>query len=141
MPGAVWIPLDDVDEENGTLSILPDWHTKGKLPRLIDKGDKPLFKEEIAAKVLPEDIDQRTVTYRLKAGQMATHHTMLPHCSTPNRSDRWRRHIGIRYVAADGQLGEKVYKDFRTLKPFNREFFLVRGKDVQGYGLKHSPFE
>ena len=142
MPGAVWIPLDDVDEENGTMSILPDWHTKGQLPRLIvEDGDKPLFREEIDPKDLPDDADQRKVTYRLEAGQMATHHTMLPHCSTPNRSDRWRRIISMRYVAADAQLGEKVYKDFRTLEPFDRAFFLVRGEDIKGYGLKRSPFD
>ena len=71
---------------------------------------------------------------------MATHDTMLPHSSTPNRSDRWRRHIGFRYMAADGQLADKSYRNFRTLEPFPREFFLVRGEDVKGYGLKRSPF-
>lgn len=138
LPGSVWIPLDDTDTENGTLSILPRWHTRGHLPRKQTTAE--FFTQEIDPEALPENIDQLKVTYNLKAGQMATHDTLLPHSSTPNRSDRWRRHIGFRYMAADGQLGDKSYRNFRTLEPFPREFFLVRGEDVKGYGLKRSPF-
>ena len=53
LAGAVWITLDDVDEENGTMSILPGLHTRGELPRLADRtdgdesGHDRLFKQEI----------------------------------------------------------------------------------------------
>lgn len=144
LAGAVWIPLDDVDEQNGTMSILSGLHGRGELPRLIDKpnadrlGHKNLFKQEIDPDALP---DGAKVTYRLKAGQMGTHHTMLPHCSTPNSSERWRRVLGIRYMSAEGTLGDKTYEAYRTRKPFQRTFYLVRGEDVKGYGLPHSPFD
>eukprot|EP00052_Salpingoeca_macrocollata_P016191 m.129818 g.129818 ORF g.129818 m.129818 type:complete len:117 (-) comp19958_c0_seq10:41-391(-) len=26
-----WIPLDDVDEQNGTLSVRPSWHKRGRM--------------------------------------------------------------------------------------------------------------
>jgi hypothetical protein len=140
LPGSIWIAVDDVDESNGTMSIIPDWHTKGTLPRK-ETGSDNVFTEEIDPSALPDNVDGIKVTYRLKAGQMATHHTMLPHASTPNTSERWRQIITARYVAADAELGEKTYFCPVTREPFQREFFLVRGKDVNGHGLRSSPFE
>ena len=140
LAGGIWIPLDEVDEDNGTMSILPGWHTKGVLPRYTDP-DKDFFADEIDPKVLPTNCDQIKVTYNLKAGQMATHDTMLPHYSTPNRSDRWRRIMGFRYMAADGELGDKIYTSYRDGSSFPRRFFLVRGEDVKSHGLPRSPFD
>lgn len=138
--GGVWIALDDVDEENGTMSVLPEWHMKGVLPRGKDE-DNDLFNEEIEPSALPENIEELKVSYTLKAGQMATHNVMLPHGSSPNLSDRWRRNIGLRYIAADAVLGDKEYTSFKDGTPYPREFFLVRGEDVNGHGLRRSPFE
>ncbi len=137
--GGVWIPLDDVDEENGTMSILPYWHNKGVLPRTVDT-ENGFFNQEIEPSALPDNLDELTVPYTLKAGQMATHNVMLPHGSSPNESDRWRRNIGLRYVAADAVLGEKTYTSHKDGTPYQREFFLVRGEDVNGHGLRRSPF-
>ncbi len=88
----------------------------------------------------PENIDDIKVTYRLKSGQMATHHTMLPHSSTTNRSERWRRVIVLRYIAADAQIGEKTYVCPITREPFDREAFLVRGRDLNDQGRRQTPF-
>ena len=139
MAGGIWIAIDDVDEGNGTMSVLPGWHKKGTLPRLVRDGDG--FNEEIDPAALPDDVDEIKATYRLKSGQMATHDTMIPHSSTPNTSDRWRRVIVLRYIAADGELNAETLSDYRTLVPFEREFFLVRGEDVNRCGLRRSPFD
>jgi len=139
LSGGVWIPLDDVDEGNGTMSVLPGWHTRGALPTNARPGE--IFDHEIDPEIVPDDVDERKVVYCLKAGQMATHHTMIPHSSVPNTSDRWRRLIVLRYMAADGQFGARGYTDYRTGETFPRRFFLMRGKDVNGFGLEHSPFE
>ena len=77
----------------------------------------------------------------MPAGGLAIHHTMIPHTSEPNASDRWRRVITFRYVAADGTFGAKQYPDYRTGESFDRAFYLVRGKDLAGKGLKSSPFD
>lgn len=134
----VWIALDDIDEENGAMSVIAGWHRKGTLPIQPSQFVKG-FNQEIVPSALPPNINERKVVYRLKAGQMAIHHVMIPHNSPPNKSDRWRRVIVLRYLAADGALGPNTYHHYRTSKPFNREFFLVRGEDVQGLGLRHSP--
>ena len=49
----------------------------------------------------------------------------------------------IRYVAAECVLGCETYQGHSAADgpPFQREYFLVAGKDVKGYGLRRSPFE
>jgi ectoine hydroxylase-related dioxygenase (phytanoyl-CoA dioxygenase family) len=138
LSGGIWIALDDLDSENGTMSVLSGWHNRGKLPAKRYEGE--YFQLGLDFDALPDDIEQAQVTYELKAGQMATHHTMIPHGSTPNDSDRWRRAIILRYMAAEGEMGSKQYQDYRTGEWFSREFFLVRGEDVLNRGLKRSPF-
>ena len=139
LAAGVWIPMDDMDPENGTMSILPGWHRKGELPRR--QTQKNLFAEEITPGVLPDDLENLRVDYLLKAGQLAIHHTMMPHRSTLNTSDRWRRVLVLRYMSADGEAGPKEYENFHTGEKFPRERFLVRGRDVRSQGLRKSPFK
>jgi ectoine hydroxylase-related dioxygenase (phytanoyl-CoA dioxygenase family) len=138
LAGGVWIAFDDVDRENGTMSVLPGWHNKGELPRRDSGG--MAFSEEIQPEALPADLETLRVEYRLRAGQMAIHDTMMPHTSTPNSSDRYRRVLVLRYMAADGTIGAKEYEDYRTGEKFLRKCFLMRGEDVANYGLRPSPF-
>ncbi len=86
----VWIPFDDIDEDNGAMSVIPQWHRKGTLPIQNSKLVE-LFTEEIVPSALPNDLEQRSAPYLMRAGQMAIHDVMIPHNSPPNRSDRWRR--------------------------------------------------
>lgn len=136
-PG-IWIPFDDIDEQNGAMAVLPRWHNRGELKRKIE--DKKLFNQEIDPKVLPDNLEEVKVEYKLRAGQLAIHHTMLPHNSVPNRSDRWRRVLVLRFIDAAGEVGDKQYPDYRSGEMFDRECFLLRGEDVQNRGLRRSPF-
>jgi hypothetical protein len=86
-------------------------------------------------------VEDNKVQYRIPAGGMAIHDTMIPHRSVPNSSDRWRRVLVLRYMRADGDMGEKMYEDYRTGDPVARRYFLVRGEDVLNRGLERSPFE
>jgi len=134
LAGAVWIPLDDIDEDNGAMAILPGWHDKGVLPRRTQDGK--FFSQEIDPSALPADVAARQVRYALRAGQMAIHDTMIPHTSVPNRSARWRRVIILRYMAAAGGMGEKDYVHPISGEAFARQYWLMRGRDVQHRGLK-----
>ena len=71
----------------------------------------------------------------MNAGQMAIHHTMLPHNSVPNKSDRWRRVLVLRYMVSDCQTNDMEYEDYRTGELFSRQYYLVRGKDLLDQGL------
>jgi len=138
---SIWIPFDDVDVESGTMTILPGQHNKGPLPQVPRGGERDDFYADIDPAAFPENLDEVTVDYVLKAGQCAIHHVMTPHTSMPNKSDRWRRVLIFRYIAPDGQLGSSTYYDYRTNEPFDRVFYLVRGEDVHELGLPRSPYE
>ena len=138
LSGGIWIALDDLDSANGTMSVLAGWHNQGKLP--AKQYEDEHFQLGLDFDALPDDIEEARMTYNLKPGQMATHHPMIPHSSTPNRSDRWRRAIILRYMAADGEMGSKQYQDYHTGEWFPREFYLIRGEDILDRGLQHSPF-
>ena len=139
LSAGIWIAFDDVDASNGGMCILPMWHKKGQLP--ISVKASRLFPQQIDDDALPDNIHDSKVQYQFKAGGMAIHSTMIPHTSEPNKTDRWRRVAVFRYIAADGELGPKQYEDYRTGEPFDREFYLVRGEDVEGRGLPRSPFD
>ncbi len=130
---SVWLALDDVDRENGTMYVLPRWHKQvfGRRPT----GDE-FFDEEIQPDALPKNIEQQQVEYRFKAGEAGMHHVLIPHSSPPNLSStRWRRVLVIRYMSADGEMGAKQYPDYRTNELFDRQYILVRGRDVKCRGL------
>ena len=97
MAAAVWVSLDDVDEDNGTMEVLPGWHTKGVLPRVLDTRE--YFAQHIDPDALPPDVDELKRSYTLRAGEAALHGVLCPHTSGPNLSDRWRRVIVLRYIA------------------------------------------
>jgi ectoine hydroxylase-related dioxygenase (phytanoyl-CoA dioxygenase family) len=128
---SLWIPFDDVDSENGSMSVLPRWHTRGALPVLKEEGK--FFDLSIDPESLPANIDGMTVTYVMKAGQAAAHSPMIPHYSVPNRSNRWRRVMSLRYARAEAaQMGERHYTDYRNRSNFDRQYYLVRGEDATG---------
>lgn len=136
----LWIGFDDMDEDNGAMSVLAGWHKRGTLPRR-DTGVVDGFTEEIDPNALPDDIDAVKAQYRFPAGGLAIHDTMIPHNSYPNRSDRWRRVLVLRYMAASGSFEDKTYPDYRTGEPFPRTGFLVGGHDTENHGWQQSPFQ
>jgi hypothetical protein len=138
LAGGIWLALDDIGNDNGAMAVLPRWHKKGPL-KIRERGGS-WFKDEIDPSALPTNIDDLKANYYIKAGTLATHDTMIPHNSSPNLSDRWRRVIVLRYMDAGGVMGDKTFSDYRTGESFPRRFFLVRGQDVGNKELATSPF-
>lgn len=136
-PAGLWIAFDAMDEDNGAMAVLPGWHQKGTLP--IDTRENVLFNQMIDPQRLPPDVDSVKHQYRMPAGGMAMHDTMIPHSSTANQSPRWRRVLVLRYMSATAEMGEKMYEDYRDGSPMPREFFLVRGEDIDQRGLPRVP--
>ncbi len=93
---AVGIMLEDVDEANGPLMVIPgthrdpvlSHHREGVFCGAIDPAD-PLFRKD------------RAVTLTGKAGDMSIHHARVLHGSAPNRSDRARKILFFELIAAD----------------------------------------
>lgn len=137
LSGAVWIAFDDIASDNGGMAVLPGWHNKGTL-KVRERGTT-FFNDEIDPSALPPDPEAVKVQYAFPAGGAATHHVMMPHNSIPNTSGRWRRVLVLRYMAADGVMGDKLYEDYRTGAKFPREFYLVRGEELSDRKLKRRP--
>lgn len=93
---AFGLMLDDVDEANGPLMVIPGSH-KGPL---LSHHNKGVF----AGAVDPADPDfhfEKAVTLTGKAGSMTVHHARTLHGSAPNRSDRARLILFFEAASAD----------------------------------------
>lgn len=120
---AVGVMLDDIDDDNGPMQVVPDSH----------RG--PVF-DHHADGVFCGAIDARTPGLRLdqaracvgKAGAISIHHVRAVHGSAPNRSGRARRFLLLQYRCADawplvkppadwGRWSEALVAGTETLTP------------------------
>ncbi|MBN34883.1 MAG: phytanoyl-CoA dioxygenase [Rhodospirillaceae bacterium] len=115
-----WIALTDATREMGCMRFLPGSHHEGLLDHtdtfegrnMLSRGQTAAFEVDEAA----------TTSGDLRAGQMSVHHSLMLHASTPNRSDRRRVGLAIRYAtpALRQIVADRDYAQ------------LVRGEDRHG---------
>src|SRR5262249_15249974 len=92
-----WLAIDDADRENGCMRVIPGSH----LGEILDHGKSSKagnllsINQEIADSAVNAET---AVDIVLNAGQMSLHHGKLIHGSNPNRSDRRRCGLTIRFV-------------------------------------------
>lgn len=91
---AAWTAIDDADEENGGMSVVPGSHKLGvQCPGMADMSQS--FTTELVA--VPEGFQE--VPVRMKAGDVLFFNGSMIHGSTPNSStDRFRRAFICHYV-------------------------------------------
>ncbi len=88
-----WIALDDVDEENGCMRMVPGSHLWGIHIRWLEAlGNLDAMPSEFGG----EPIEVRSCPVR--KGQVHYHHSLTWHGSGPNRSGRPRRAIALHYM-------------------------------------------
>ncbi|MCS6859794.1 MAG: phytanoyl-CoA dioxygenase family protein [Abditibacteriales bacterium] len=87
-----WFPLDDATLENGCMWAIPGWHKKGPLPHVHVTDDNV-----IAEGAYDEALG---VAIPMRAGSGLFFHSLLPHYTAPNRSNKWRRAIALSYMSA-----------------------------------------
>lgn len=88
----VWLAIDDADAENAAMRFIPGSHDKGAMD-VRPTGAEAVFHQETAN---AESLG-RPFTNALRAGQISLHADMLVHGSEPNRSDRRRCGLTLRY--------------------------------------------
>jgi ectoine hydroxylase-related dioxygenase (phytanoyl-CoA dioxygenase family) len=102
---AAWLAVDDCDEENGCLMVVPGTH---ELPTMcLTKSDttKSFTSVEVA---LPEGMS--AVPVEMKAGDVMFFNGQVIHGSNPNTSaDRFRRSLIAHYVIGDCNAVSKWY--------------------------------
>ena len=126
---AILFYLDDTDEENGFLRMIPGRHRDDLLPH---SGDQ-FFQGRVTEAV--DDSD--AVGVGGIAGTAIFMHCMTPHASAINRSNRPRRTLILSYRAADAYpvyTGEMTHKTEASAR-------LVRGLPVQHarFTMTHFP--
>jgi ectoine hydroxylase-related dioxygenase (phytanoyl-CoA dioxygenase family) len=88
-----WMPLDDVDLENGCMCFIPGSHEAAVLPHRHIGDDPAVHGLETTVAV----DDSTMVAVPLRAGGATFHHPRILHYTPPNVSDRPRRAFASEY--------------------------------------------
>lgn len=91
---SAWIPLDDVDEENGCMMFVPGSHKIGKLTG-IDLSNPQNIYDYVEDTELA---NRRPVKVPLKKGSCTFHDGLTFHFAHANKTDRPRRVLAIIYM-------------------------------------------
>jgi phytanoyl-CoA hydroxylase len=101
-----WIPLHDVDAENGCMHFIDRGHRDGVLTHRRVEG--------MASDLLTCDVDEkRTVVCPIKRGSVTFHHSKTPHMTTANASRHWRKAV-TNHMSAVGVSGEGDHYPWRV---------------------------
>lgn len=119
-----WYAVDDADQENGCMQVLPGTHANGikEHGKSDQTGNLLSINQEVS--VSPE-LAATAVDLPLKAGQMSLHDGTIIHGSLPNRSDRRRCGLTLRYVPAWVKQTEANSYDSKW------KAILMRGSDTE----------
>ncbi len=117
----VWLAIDDVDEDNGPMTVIPGSHRHGQIPfEKVDDYDRNVLGQSVPR---PLDWGDEPVAFTMKAGQISMHSDLLLHGSMPNSSDRRRCGLTLRYNPPE----------VRTQEPEGSSALIARGSDRKGY--------
>ena len=113
----VWLALDDADEDNGCMRVVPRSHLRGLLPHRHDPDDEHNvlmgFQDIDEHNVLGLDAESGApaVSLPLRAGECCVHDGFTVHGSAPNASAS-RRRCGFtaQYMPAHVHVGEDEYR-------------------------------
>lgn len=126
-----WIALDDVNQENGCLEVIPGSHLWGLVAegglyaQNLDELEKKI--ESTTGKTF------QTTPCIVPAGAVSFHHCLMVHGSRPNQSSRPRISIST-HLFPEGVR----YRFGRSIKPFSNEQ-LLSGKDGDLFAGPHFP--
>ena len=102
---AAWLALDDCDEANGCLQVVPGSHT---WPLLCTTAADTTRSFSDVTVPIPEGTEVRPVI--MSAGDVIFFHGSLVHGSEPNRTpDRFRRSLIGHYIQGDAQQVARFY--------------------------------
>lgn len=130
----IWIPLDDVTQENGPMQFIPGSHRDKKLYRHSRiEGDDKTINLVCNADQFDEASAESLI---LKAGQVSFHDVYLIHGSRANRTDKRRAAFIVRLMPAtsfyDHNLGSEIGKQHAAQGYGVRPLHLISGMDRAG---------
>lgn len=120
-----WLAIDDVDEENAAMQVIPGSHLHAQLPfRSSDETEQNVLDQTVDS---PERYGEPPVTLALRAGQISLHSDWILHGSEVNRSKRRRCGLALRYLSSD----------VRAFNGWNQHSVVCRGDDPSGHWANH----
>lgn len=129
----VWIAVDASTTENGCLRVIPGSHRSKRLARHQENNAPGLaLNLELETAEFDEAQAQDIV---LEAGQISLHDVYLFHGSEPNRSERPRRGMTLRYMPTTSVYRHDEPTRFKregVLEMSQRTIYLMRGVDRSG---------
>lgn len=121
-PVTAWIALDDVDETNGCMWMVPGSHKWGNVIKRLEGNPQEKFFEIAKGFEPPADAETKeahVIPWPVKKGEVSFHHSMTWHGSHANKSDRPRRAIALHFMTGDARFvksGTHVMKKYITLE-------------------------
>ncbi|MBM7622198.1 phytanoyl-CoA hydroxylase [Bacillus tianshenii] len=105
---AGYIALEEIDEENGCLWVIPGSHKHG----LLKHGKVKRVNEHEPWTDETEGIDlSKEITIRMEKGDILFFHNLLVHSSGRNRSEnRWRKSYVCHYIRQDSEIEREDLK-------------------------------
>ena len=91
-----WFAIDEATVDNGCMGVIAGAHRDGALPH-VHVTDDYVIPPQHYAEAYPEAA--KTLA-PMPAGAGLFFHSLLPHATEPNRSDKWRRAIALSYMSA-----------------------------------------
>jgi len=133
----VWLAIDDVDEANACMRVIPNTHQgHQELPRL-DTDGQDLLNTRVE---VTDEMVASAVSVEMRAGSASIHDSFIIHGSEPNRSRRRRagytmrygdaatvdvdlasHHKPVVYLRGDGSHCKDGYLDLRPGRPLPSE--------------------
>lgn len=110
-----WFTLDAATPENGCMGIIPGGHVRGALPH------KSVTVDYVMDEATYREEDVRLVP--MPAGAGLFFHSLLPHATAPNLSNKWRRAITMSYMSARSRF---------TGEGKRPKFMRITGQDYPG---------
>jgi len=122
---SAWLAIDDADVENGAMHVIPGSHRHAQLAFQDSAAEEQNVLNQTVAN--PQDYGGAPVALELRAGQISLHSDWVLHGSEPNRSNRRRCGLAMRYLSAD----------VRAYRGWNQHSIVCRGSDPSGHWANH----
>ena len=140
----IYLAIDDQDEENGAMKMIQGSHKLGKLEWHDTQSDLNDAEGLSRSSWLWQQIDDAeqygsVFSNNLRAGELSVFTDMTAHHSTPNRSDRRRCSLILRYVPVSVRAFELPDREGDVYKGWNANSIWVKGCDPSGHWANPPP--
>jgi ectoine hydroxylase-related dioxygenase (phytanoyl-CoA dioxygenase family) len=121
-PVTAWVALDDVDESNGCMWMVPGSHKWGNEIKFLESHSPdnfPQLKNDFSPPADSQVKVVKGIPWPVKNGHVSFHHSMTWHGSGKNASDRPRRAIALHFMTGDARFvasGNHIMKKFIMLE-------------------------